>query len=498
VELDIYKKTKMEKRILTEINRNREIMGLEVILEQEKTEKETTDFKELLKAFNKTLPEERQEFVKVLVKMMKKAGLKTEQIQGMVDELKKHVKSPLDESQRLDEQAPFNWNRWLVMNGPSKLAGGVLNFLSLGGISYVGQGKKREVMPGGLTIRKAKPGMNKKLNSLGDVTVNTDPANWEEYYDKYNKKFTKRIVRGKNKWLSAWNANEGEMNEFIISVLEQFNELKGRMKRKVKVVVGNKPKETIVESKPTFDAVETVFPRVDQPSADFFKNNEFQVTSKFTTSLQEDLIDELNTLAKNLNPPKGKPAFWLRGLQIGTSCSAINNGESSDGKKRSWVELAEDRAQAGLDYILEALKTVDPPVLVGDNGGGQESIIIINSKGENEGKTTEDGRDLTGTSGPVLGDKGSPTNEAEYEKYKYFNAVFDIVINDTRQQDEDPDDEIIYTNKLAVNMKVPSKRGKKWYGSFSLPKFKFGLPLFGWVRKLFSKKSNIGCPAFFE
>ena len=38
MELDIYKKNKMEKRILTEINRNREIMGLEVILEQEKTE----------------------------------------------------------------------------------------------------------------------------------------------------------------------------------------------------------------------------------------------------------------------------------------------------------------------------------------------------------------------------------------------------------------------------------------------------------------------------
>ena len=44
MELDIYKKTKMEKRILTEINRNREIMGLEVILEQEKTEKEKRYF----------------------------------------------------------------------------------------------------------------------------------------------------------------------------------------------------------------------------------------------------------------------------------------------------------------------------------------------------------------------------------------------------------------------------------------------------------------------
>ena len=47
-------------------------------------------------------------------------------------------------------------------------------------------------------------------------------------------------------------------------------------------------------------------------------------------------------------------------------------------------------------------------------------------------------------------------------------------------------------------MKVPSKRGKKWYGSFRLPKFKLGLPLFGWVKKLFSKKNNIGCPAFWE
>ena len=122
----------MKKPILSEVNRVREIMGLEVILEQEKTEKETTDFKELLKAFKMTAPEERQDFVKVLVGMMKEAGMKKEQIQAMVDELKKHAKAPLEESQRLAEQAPFNWNRWLAMNGPSKLAGGVLNFLSLG------------------------------------------------------------------------------------------------------------------------------------------------------------------------------------------------------------------------------------------------------------------------------------------------------------------------------------------------------------------------------
>ena len=134
--------------------------------------------------------------------------------------------------------------------------------------------------------------------------------------------------------------------------------------------------------------------------------------------------------------------------------------------------------------------------MIGDNGSGEESIIITNAKGENEGKTAEDGRDLTGTSGPVLGDQGSPTNKAEYEKYKYFNAVFDILVNDSTEQKTDPDDEIIYTNKLAVNMRVPSKRGKKWYGSFRLPKFKLGLPLFGWVKKLFSKKRNIGCEAF--
>ena len=53
----------MKKPILSEVNRVREIMGLEVILEQEKTEKEVTDFEELLKAFKMTVPEERQDFV---------------------------------------------------------------------------------------------------------------------------------------------------------------------------------------------------------------------------------------------------------------------------------------------------------------------------------------------------------------------------------------------------------------------------------------------------
>ena len=45
------------------------------------------------------------------------------------------------------------------MNGPAKLAGGVLNFLTLGGLRYAGMGRERDLIPGGLTIRKAKPGM---------------------------------------------------------------------------------------------------------------------------------------------------------------------------------------------------------------------------------------------------------------------------------------------------------------------------------------------------
>ena len=103
-----------------------------------------------------TVPEERQDFVKVLVGMMKEAGMKKEQIQAMVDELKKHAKAPLEESQRLTEQN-FSWRRWLAMNGPAKLAGGVLNFLTLGGVRYRGMGRERDLIPGGLTIRKAKP-----------------------------------------------------------------------------------------------------------------------------------------------------------------------------------------------------------------------------------------------------------------------------------------------------------------------------------------------------
>ena len=98
----------MKKPILSEVNRVREIMGLEVILEQEKTEKEVTDFEELLKAFKNDSTRRKTRFCQSFGWYDERGGhVKKEQIQAMVDELKKHAKAPLEESQRLAEQAPF-------------------------------------------------------------------------------------------------------------------------------------------------------------------------------------------------------------------------------------------------------------------------------------------------------------------------------------------------------------------------------------------------------
>ena len=71
----------------------------------------------------------------------------------------------------------------------------------------------------------------------------------------------------------------------LFPYLKQFNDLSRRFKRKVKVIVSDKPEETIVPVEPTFEAIETVFPVAGQPSADFFEDNEFQVTDKFKSSL---------------------------------------------------------------------------------------------------------------------------------------------------------------------------------------------------------------------
>jgi|MDSV01.3.fsa_nt_gb hypothetical protein len=518
----------MKKEILNEINRTREIMGLGVLIEQE--EKVTKEegkkvinkikeiIEEIVEVYAKIDPAEREEFKEVIIGDLKKEfkdkEIKKEEaaelIKKLLERLKGIEKQPIKE-QRIGRY--FNWRKWRRNTFNLLLNVLTLNLLRVKRFD----GIRVNWDLGDIKIRGARKGGKGEMDSLDNITVKTPESEWEDLYDsRTGRRFKKRIVKGKKLWDKAWTVtetnDEGEKiykyRPVMISALETFKDFDRWGRRKVKITISDKPEETKipVKNEITYTNKEFQFPRAGQPSADFFEDNEFAPTQEFKDNLQEQIIGPLQEMASELNPPEGKPAFWLKTLAIATSCSAINNGESSDGKTRTWVELAEDRAKAGLEYIKQQLATLNPPMVIGSNGGGEETQIVINAKGSNVGKKAEDGRDLTGTSGDVWGDGGSSKNKADYEKNKYFDVAFDIVVNDVEAVD--PDEEItfetIYTDKLAISYNIPrrSARYKDIKIKFNLPTLKLGLPVFGWLKGLFPKRKKnyrtTDCPIFLQ
>ena len=545
----------MKKEVLSEINRTREIMGLEMIIEQEETTKELTKLdkedeetkserdqgkeeveattpeekeealgeikggvSQIVKVFKSIDPAERDEFRKVIIGTLKKKKTDERIINAIIKALDKVGDStPIEEQMRPIVGGKFvGWKNWWKHK-----AYGLINLFSLNLIRYAGPsrqfGRKLNFYFG-----RYKQGENKKMNSLADTSVTIPEDEWEEYYEDNNKKFKKKIVKGKEIWESSWDYKnddeEYEFRPFMIAAIEQYKSFDRYGRRKVKIRVGNKPKETKIllpRPDPIYVSRQFTFPTQGQPSADYFEDNEFVPTKKLKDNLKLMIIDPLEKEALKLDPPEGKPAYWLRTLAIATSCSAIKNGTSSDGVKRTWVQLAEARAQAGLDYIIEQLKTLDPPMLIGNNGK-EDTQFDINAKGKNVGKKSKDGSDLTGTSGPVWKDypdnwdemddkqqeewKKEYLDKSKYEEHKFFVCGFDILINDQQQQEDDDykeEYEIIYTDKRAVGFNIPGKSPRKRKIRFRLPTFKLGWPIFGWIGKIFSKRKRWdSCPDF--
>ena len=549
----------MEKQLLEELNRTREIMGLEILIEQEKIKQHREEptpqvdaeglemqkkiegvINEIVGMFSQIDPAEREEFKKAVIGALKGDRFKVddedkeEVIKRLLDEFKKIEKQPIEEAFLLERRRRPNWKRWLKNTFWKSV-----NLLTLNMVSF----KRRYNRftwwkKSWVTVRHSKKAKSGKMSSLGEMTPETKEADWQEYFEKYNKKFKRKIVKGADKWDESWNKyelvavveQEDEVTEegkdytyrpVMMVALETYNSFDKYGRRKVKIIVSDKPKQTKKEIKrdPKFEAKEFSFPANGQPSADFFEDNEFTPTQAFKDNFQTEIIEPLKKEALELKPPEGKPAYWLRTLGIATSCSARNNGESSDGVTRTWIQLAEARAQAGLEYIKEQLLALDPPMAIGSNGGDQETEFVINAKGENFGKMAADNvRKLDGTSGPVMDDKPDnwddmTTEDQEawekdnkdipgYEKYKYFNVAFDIILNTTTLQEnpDDPDFEFIYTDKLAISYDIPPRDPKylKIPGlTWKLPQIKWAFPFFSWFKGIFTKKpSTTDCPKF--
>ena len=334
----------MKKELLNEINRTREIMGLSILIEQEEkaTEQKATEqeankaqekiqkiIDEIVGVFKKIDPKEREEFKKVIIGDI--SGSDFEGTEKMTKEEKEAIVNKLTEEFNKIEKQPIteqrgigsyvNWREWRDRKFRQMVSLLTLNLIRVRGWTRTKYLFGRRGID--IRIRGARKGSAGKLSSLGDITVETPEDEWEDLMEsRAARKFKKKIVKGKDLWDSSWNTtvtnDEGEetypYRAVMVKAIETYEGFKKWGKRKVKITVSDKPKETKIpiEEEKKYEAREFQFPKAGQPSADFFEDNEFIPTQAFKANLQEEIIGPLQELAGELDPPEGKPAYWFK------------------------------------------------------------------------------------------------------------------------------------------------------------------------------------------
>ena len=523
----------MRKNLIVEVNRNREIMGLERLLtEEEKTEKANELIDELIEVFKSTPKEEREELKNTILKGLKDNGSDDETIQAANNKMDEFMgleevivdensegESEEDLEEQIELSNPFKKTRYHSSSSDNAYSGykqrrrskcknawGAANkaLCMLKKLVKIGTGI--EVWKGGenyinIPIRKGRAAKNASLDSLTPSQPDTKKEDWQKYFDKYNKKFVKRIKtkKGKGIWASHWDVEEGKYKPFMIDVLEEFNTFR-KNKGKPVVRVNDKPKTTIEEGE-IIEApiVKLQFPVDGQPDAQYFVDNCYKVLPAFVNQI-DLLIDKVVESAQGKEAPSGKKQFWLDSLVISSSCSAVPNGKQCGKTTLStamtFPELAEARANAAKEYLMKKLKDINCGIGV-YNEAGDETKITINSKGENGDGTSGPAWDPTygkyikpwkasGQKTIVSDDNAEELKRnkvnvtkinaifEKYEKAKKCTMGLGILVNtqDKGEETKEPD-EIILTDKMAVTMNIPGRSPKDWGFGWNWPKIRW-------------------------
>jgi hypothetical protein len=223
---------------------------------------------------------------------------------------------------------------------------------------------------------------------------------------------------------------------------------------------------------------------INGPSSTFFKDDEWEITEDFKNRLLEEVISPLKEIQKDMvfNPiDKNEPKFFLRKMDIQTSCSRFRNSE--DAKDLTFSQLSEKRNNAAKSFILSELEKlgilIDKDTEItqdwkGKNGDGSsgpnppKSFIMTKSGKESDIVKDESYRDHFGK---------TIENKKGYDTFKYCIAGLEIVMNKNwepiypepkEKQDQDFD---------VVVIPIPSKNyGISFYSEPKYLGFDFWLP----------------------
>jgi hypothetical protein len=238
------------------------------------------------------------------------------------------------------------------------------------------------------------------------------------------------------------------------------------------------------------------FPESIDTSA-FFKFNSWEFSDEFKKFVSDEIIKPTVDLMKSATPVKpSDPKAFLQTISVDASCSTIPNKTSPDGKKYTFVQLAQKRAEAAVKYISDELKKAG--VLVDD-----DTKATIKYKGENEGKKVTKGygslvknMDLTGTSGP----EWDGANTEEVKKFQRVIINLDLMINSSKSVSEPSKEK---EPSVITQPTVAPVQEDEFKVVASFGKFKFELPpinipniSFSFLKRDPAKKSalkRVGC-----
>jgi len=356
--------------------------------------------------------------------------------------------------------------------------------------------------------------------------VNKDPTTWDAYLKDNEAKFLKILDPGS---MANWQElKSDETNKgYAVAALEQFNASYGKFKWKysfcdtedrIEEIIMRLPKPPAVVPPVDFNGISA--PSIEFPvqgmGSNFFVDNLFAPTAEFEAAVTADIIKPLlEKAATMINHPKTTeasaeyPKFHLDMLHVVTSCSRFRN--TGDAKDMTFLKLAEERANAARNYILQRLRDLGPGIVVVDG----ESDIEIQFTGENGDGSSgpnplapyqvprdENGRAgmqneiwSTGAGEARRDNWGNPlASKALYNNFKYCRAGVGLSANlawmpkpDEEPGSEEPDFEIIVIPVPTKNYGVYFFSPAKYFGfGFRLPKIEFGkidIPTPRWFRK---------------
>lgn len=234
------------------------------------------------------------------------------------------------------------------------------------------------------------------------------------------------------------------------------------------------------------------------PSNTLFADNAWAPTPDFEARLNTEVIEPLKQIAASMvyNKNMSEPKFFLRSIEIHTSCSRYRNTGAA--AQMTFDALSKSRNDAAKDFIVKKLAEIGVMV-------DESTQITQDWKGGNEdGSTgpnppapiaiTRDGREAVSARENERDDFGAPiADKAAYDKFKYCIAGMEIVANTnwSEKPETTPEKSKGDEEYEVVKIDIPTK--EYGIGFFSKPKkisFKFWLPKIEIHGKLWRKHSG--------